>query len=78
VKSKIQKFCIGKQVKMMWRKHSHIVLNALIYNARILSQKACDATLGKSNRSFLAFSNIIWTLLIRTIDTPNERLRKNH
>ena len=56
----------------MRRKHSHRVLNALIYNAKILSAKACDATLGKFNRSFVDFSNNTLTLFIRTIDTPNE------
>ena len=56
----------------MWRKNSHRVLNALIYNAKILSEKSYDATLGKPNKSFVAFSDNIFTLLIRTIDTPNE------
>ena len=45
---------------MMQRKHSHRVLNALIYNAKILSEKACCATLGKPNRSFVAFSDNIY------------------
>ena len=60
----------------MWRKHSHIVVNALIYNTKMFSEKACDATLGKPNRSLVAFSDNILTLLRRTIDTPNELLRQ--
>ena len=38
----------------------------LIHNAEILSKKACDATLGKPNRSFVAFSENILILWIRT------------
>ena len=51
---------------MIWKKHSDGVPNVLIPNAKILSKKACDATLGKPNRSFVAFSDNILTLLIRT------------
>ena len=72
VKSKFQKKCIRKQAIMMWRKLFHIVLNALIYTAKILSEKACGATLGKPNRTFVAFSDNILTMSIRTFDTPNE------
>ena len=57
---------------MMWRKYSHRVLNALIYNAKIMSEKACDTTLGKPNISFVAFLDNILTLSIRTFDTTNE------
>jgi len=42
----------------------------------MFSEKACDATLGKPNRSLVAFSDNILTLLRRTIDTPNELLRQ--
>ena len=53
----------------MWKKHSNGVPNILIHNAKILSRKACDATLGKPNRSFVAFSDNNLTLLIRTLKT---------
>ncbi len=43
-----------------------------------MSEIACDAALGKPNRSFVAFSDNILTLLIRTIDTPNEWLRQTN
>ena len=58
---------------MIWKKHSDAVTNLLIRNAKIPSEKACDATLGKPNRSFVAFSDNILTLLIRTFKmlTPN-------
>jgi hypothetical protein len=51
---------------MIWRKHLDRVPNVLIPNAKILSKKACDATLGKPNRSFVAFLDNIMTTLIRT------------
>ena len=35
---------------MMWRKRSDGVPNILIHNAKTLSKKACDATLGKPNK----------------------------
>jgi len=71
LKSKIKNIGIRKQVIMTWRKHSHRVMNALIYNAKILSAKACDATFGIPNISFVAFlDNIIFTLFIRTFKTP--------
>ena len=35
-------------------------------------QKNCDATLGKPNRSFLAYSDNILKLCIRTFKTPFE------
>ena len=38
----------------------------LTQNTKILSKKACDATLGKPNRSFVAFSDNIVILWIRT------------
>ncbi len=47
----------------------------LIHNAKILSKKACDATLGKLNKSFVAFSNNILTLFIRTLKIPVQCLR---
>ena len=57
---------------MIWKKHLDGAPNVLIPNAKILSKKACDATLGKPNRSFLAYSDNILTLFIRTIETPFE------
>ncbi len=36
----------------------------LIHNAKKLPKKACDVTLGKSDISFLAYSNNRLTLLI--------------
>ncbi len=62
-------FTCTKQVIMMWRKHLDGVPEFLIFNAEILSKKACDATLGKPNRSFVAFSDNNLTLLIRTLKT---------
>ena len=38
-----------------------------IHNAKILSKKSCGATLGKPNRSFLAFSDNILTSFTRTL-----------
>ena len=60
---------------MMWRKHSDGVPNIPIHNAKTLSRKACDATLGKPNRSFVAFSDNILTLFIRTLEIPVQCLR---
>ena len=57
---------------MIWKKHSDGVPNVLIPNAKILSKNPCDATLGYPNRSFLAYSDNIFTLFIRTIETPLE------
>ena len=51
-----------KQVIMIWKKHADGVPNVLIPNAKILSKKSCDATLGKPNRSFVAFSDNIMIL----------------
>jgi hypothetical protein len=39
---------------MLWKKHSDGVPNVLIPNAKIRTKKACDATLGKPNISFVA------------------------
>jgi hypothetical protein len=61
---------------MIWKKHSNGVPNVLIPNAKILSKKTCDATLGKPNRSFVACSDNILTLLIRTFKTPSKCLRQ--
>ena len=61
---------------MMWRKHSDGVPNILIHNAKILSKKACDATLlGKPNKSFVAFLDNILTVFIRTLKIPVQCLR---
>ncbi len=43
-----------------------------IHNAKILSKKDCDATLGRPNRSFVAFSYNISILIIRRFETPFE------
>ena len=43
---KLPEICIRKQVITIWRKHSDGVPNILIHNAKILSKKASDATLG--------------------------------
>ncbi len=51
---------------MMYRKHSYKSEPVLTQNTKILSKKACDATLGKPNRLFVAFSDNILILLIRT------------
>ena len=48
---------------MVWKKHPDGVPNVLIPNANILSKKACASTLGKPNRSFVAFSYNILILL---------------
>ena len=61
---------------MIWKKHSNGGANVLIPNAKILSEKACDATLGKPNRSFVAFSDNNLALLIRTLKTTYTGLRQ--
>ena len=61
---------------MILKKHSDGVPNVLIPDAKILSKKACDATLGKPNRSFVAFSDNTLTLLIKTFKTPSKCLRQ--
>ena len=61
---------------MIWKKHSDGVPNVLISNAKILSKKACDATLGKHYRSFVAFSDNILALSISTFEAPSEYLRQ--
>ena len=61
---------------MVWKIHSDGVPNDLNPNAKILSKQPCDATLGKPNRSNVAFSDNILTLLIRTFETPFKCLRQ--
>ena len=62
---------------MIWREKSDGVPHVVIPNAIILSEKACDATLRKPNRSFVAFSdNILTLLIIRTFKTPFKCLRQ--
>ena len=68
--------CIRKQGITMWKKHSDGVPNVLIPNAKVLSKKKIDTTLGKPNRSFVAFSDNILTLLIRTFKTQSKCLLK--
>ena len=60
---------------MIWKKHSDGVPNILIQNAKILSKKACDSTLGKPNKSFVAFSDNILILFIKTLGIPVKCLR---
>ena len=60
---------------MVWIKYPDGVPNVLIPNSKILSKKTWQATLGKPNRSFVAFSNNILTLLIRIFKTPYKCLR---
>ena len=72
----MQFFTCRKQVIMMWRKYLDEVPNILIPKAKIMSRKACDATLGKPNRSFVPFSDNILTLLIKTFKTRFKCLRQ--
>ncbi len=58
----------------MWRKHSDGVPNFLIHNAKILIKKASDARLGKPNKLFVAFSDNILTLFIRTLKNSGTML----
>ena len=51
--------------------HTRVQL-VLINKAQILSKTFCDATLGKLNRSFEAFSDNRLKLFIRTFKTPFE------
>ena len=61
----ILKFIIKPNLRCTRNIHT-IVHPVLTQNTKILSKKACDATLGKPNRSFVAFLDNILILLIRT------------
>ncbi len=57
---------------MIWRKHLNGVLNVLIINARILSEKATNDLLGFPNVASQAFFDSILALGIRKLKTPSE------
>ena len=61
----ISKFIFKPNVWCKGNMHTR-VQPVLTQNTKILSKKACDATLGKPNRSFVAFSDNILILWIRT------------
>ena len=56
---------------MIWRKHLDGVLNLLINNVNILSEKATNDLLGFPNVASQAFSDSILALGIRTLGTPS-------
>ena len=62
---------------LIWKKLLDVVPNVLIPNAKILTKKACDTTLENPNRSFVAFSDNILTLFIRTFKTPSQFYAKS-
>ena len=57
---------------MIWRKHLDGVLNVLINNVNILSEKATNDLLGFPNEASQAFFDSILALGIRTLGTPSE------
>jgi hypothetical protein len=57
---------------MIWRKHLDGVLNVLINNVNILSEKATNDLLGFPNVASQAFFDSILALGIRTLGTPSE------
>jgi len=57
---------------MIWRKHLDGVLNVLIYNVNILSEKATNYLLGFLNVASQAFFDNILALRIRTLGTPSK------
>ena len=57
---------------MIWRKHLDGVLNVLINNANILSEKATNDLLGFRNVASQVFFDGILALGIRTLGTPSE------
>ncbi len=68
----ISKFIFKKYVWFTETIHTR-VQPAFIHNAKILSKKSCYATVGKPNKTFVAFSDNKLTLLIRTIKTLLEQ-----
>ena len=63
---------------MIYKKHSDALPNVLIPNYKKISKKSCNATLGKTNRSFVAFSDNILTLLIRTLSKCLRQIIHTH
>ena len=57
---------------MIWCKHLDEVLNVLIKNVNILSEKATNDLLGFPNVASQAFFDSILALGIRTLGTPSE------
>ncbi len=57
---------------MIWRKHLNGVLNALINNVNILSEKTTNDLLGFPNVASQAFFDSSLALGIRTLGTPSE------
>ena len=57
---------------MIWRKHLNGVLNVLIGNVNILSEKATNDLLGSPNAASQAFFDNILAFEIRTLGTPSE------
>ena len=57
---------------MIWRKHLNRVLDVLINNVNILSEKATNYLLGLPNVALQAFFDNILALGIRTLGTPSE------
>ncbi len=57
---------------MIWRKHLDRVLNVLINNVNILSEKATNDLLSFPNVASQAFFDSILALGIRTLGTPSE------
>ena len=55
---------------MIWRKHLDGVLNVLINNANILSEKATNYVLGFPNVASKAFFDGILAFGIRTLGSP--------
>jgi hypothetical protein len=57
---------------MLWRKHLDGVLNVLISNINILSEKATNDLLGFPNVASQAFFDSILGLRIRTLGIPSK------
>ena len=57
---------------MIWRKHLDRVLNALINNVNILSEKATNDLLGFPNEASQAVFDNILAFGIRTLGTQSE------
>ena len=58
---------------MIWHEHLYGVLNVLINNVNILSEKATKGLLGFPNVASKAFFDSILALGIRTLRIPSER-----
>jgi len=57
---------------MIWRKHLDRVMNVIINNVNILSEKATNNLLGFPNVASHVFFDNILALGIRTLETPSE------